>query len=195
MKRIGCVMTNQTRKDWGIAATVCAALAERMKGAVRFWWHCDTRMRHWNLDALIADFQLGEYVEITSPPVTDAWMAEQYRRCDLTFLPSTGEGFGFPLFESLACGVPVVHGDYAGGRSLMSAFGLNHLLVQPYSWRLEGQHNCVRPVYRPEDFVEKLMEMLESGHPLHSELLRGSVEHLSSMKLGVTWKRWLREGL
>jgi len=192
--RIGVVATNQTRKDWGCVATVCAALTERLKGNVCFWWHCDTDMRHWNLHALISDFQLGEYVELTSPPVTDAWLVEQYRQCDLTFLPSS-EGFGYPLFESLACGVPVVHGDYAGGGSLMSAFGLNHLLVRPYTWRLEGVHNCIRPVYRPEDFVDRIMELLESGHPLRSELLRGSVEHLSSMKLGVTWKRWLKEGL
>jgi len=195
MKRIGVVMTNQTRKDWGLAATVCAALTERLKGAVRFWWHCDTDMRHWNLHALISDFQLGEYVELTSPPCDDKWMVEQYRKCDLTFLPSTGEGWGFPIFESLACGVPCVHGDYAGGASAMSAFGLSHLLVEPYAWRLEGVHNCVRPVYQPEDFVEKIMELLESGHPLRGELLRGAVEHLSSMKLGHCWKRWMREGL
>ena len=147
------------------------------------------------MPAVVADFGLGEYVEVTYPLVDDAWMAEQYRRCDVTFLPSTGEGWGYPIFESLACGTPAVTGDYAGGASAMRAFGLEWFLVQPMAWRLEGIHNCVRPVYNANDFVNKIVEVAEWSTPDRMRSTAANVEHLSWMKLGHRWKQWFRDGL
>lgn len=194
---IGVVMTNQMRKDWALAAVVCAGLMERLKGRVRLWWHVDLPVRSWNMHALIADYHLGEYVELTTPPASDQWMAEQYRRCDLTLLPSLGEGFGLPIFESLECGVPCIHGDYAGGASIMSSCGLADLLVGPVQWRMEGQHNCVRPVFDPQDWVSMAMTVLNEKwrQQFLPQPLQSYVEHLSWMKLGHIWKRWFKEGL
>lgn len=197
MIHVGLVMTNQQRKDWGLAAAICAGLAERLQGEVRFWWHSDLETRHWSLPALVADFQLGELVEITHPPVDDAWLAERYRKCDVTILPSSGEGFGYTIFESLACGTPCIHGDYAGGASIMRTCGLEYMLVPPREWCLSEVHNCIRPVYRPDDFVAVAMQVLEQHKQMEigREQVAQSVQHLAWSKLGHTWKRWLREGL
>jgi len=184
-------MTNQVRKDAGLWAQVCAGLVERLKGNVRFWLHTDVAMRHWSYDALIADFALGEYVYVTNPPCDDQWLARQYRKCACTFLPSSGEGFGYPLFESIACGTPVVHGDYAGGASLMASCGFGLWLVPAREWRLEGVHNSVRPVYNAGDWVEMIMIVLEQKQ----RVAEGAVDHLAWSRLGHVWKRWLREGL
>jgi len=194
---VGCVATNQTRKELGLWAEVGARLVEETRGNVRLWLHVDTPVRHWNVHALVADFALGEYVEVTGPPVDDTWLAAKYRACTITFLPSSGEGFGYPLFESLACGTPVVTGSYAGGGSLMAAFGLAHLLVPPVAWRLEGVHNCMRPVYRAEDFVTTILQAMEQHRAMEisREAVAACVAHLDMMRLGKTWKKWLREGL
>ena len=192
VKRIGVVMTNQVRKDWGLAATTCAILAERLKGKVKFWWHCDVRDRHWSIDALISDFALGEYVELSAPPVDDVWMAEQYCRCDLTLMPSP-EGFGFPAFESLACGVPCIAGDYAALGSLYRTCELTGWLVAPYGERLEGAHNCVRPVYDARTWADTVIKVLSSLPD--REWVSSRVRHLSSLTLGHRWKRWFRDGL
>lgn len=192
MRRIGIVATNQARKDWGAAVTICAALAERLKGDVRFWFHLDMPIRTWNLYALIADFNLGELVEMTHPPCDDKWMAEQYRRCDLTLLPSLGEGAGYPWMESFACGTPCLHTDYAGGASLMNTCGLSEYLIPSAGYRMEGQFNNLRPVLDPALWVEKALEMLEK--PRDPDLHK-AVEHLSMMKLGHTWRRWFKEGI
>ena len=193
--KVGCLMTNQRRKDWGLCAAVCADLLAQLNAGVRFHWHVDMRYREWNLDALVEDFGLQEYVTITEGNILfdDHWLAQMYRSCDITFLPSLGEGYGYSLFESLACGVPGVHGDYAGGASLMLHFGLARYLVEPVAYRLEGALNCVRPVYDPRTFSQKIIDIL-SIKP-EPEWLAGRVEHLSWMKLGHVWKKWLREGL
>lgn len=194
-KQVGCLMTNQRRKDWGLCAAVCYDLVAHLNAGVRFWWHVDMRHREWNLDALVEDFGLQDYVTITEGGLLcdDAWLAQQYRACDITFLPSLGEGYGYPLFESLACGVPVVHGDYAGGASLMRSFGLERYLVEPVAYRLEGALNCVRPVYDPRTFSQKIIDILAIKP--EPAWLAGRVEHLDWMKLGHRWKQWFREGL
>jgi glycosyltransferase involved in cell wall biosynthesis len=40
--------------------------------------------------------------------VSDAQLAELYRRCDLFCYPSLGEGFGLPVLEAMALGAPVL---------------------------------------------------------------------------------------
>lgn len=194
IKRIGCVMTNQQRKDWGTWTAVARGLVDKLGDGVKLWAHVDQleRDKCWSLQALVADFGLEKHVEITLPPMADKEMAERYRACDLTILPSS-EGYGFPIFESLACGVPCLHGDYAGGASLMRAFGLEQLLVPVQSWRLEGVHNALRPVFDPADWLSASLKLLEE--PLDKEWLRSRVSHLDMKLLGHRWKAWLREGI
>ena len=52
------------------------------------------------------------------------------------------------VFESLACGTPCVHGDYAGAAEHLP----QSMKVVPGSWRLEGQFNCLRPVFDVEEW-------------------------------------------
>lgn len=188
---IGAIGTNQSRKNWGLVASTCAGLVEHFKGNVKLWWHLDRDVNYWNIQALVTDFQLGEYVEVTYPPQEDHWLVEQYRKCDVTLHPGNGEGFGYGIFESLACGTPAIHGDYAGGASILNTCGLVDLLVQPRAWYLEGQFNCLRPVFDPRDWVEKVVEVLGRAPQNYS----ASVEHLGWNKLATVWKKWLREGL
>lgn len=104
-KLVGAIGTNQARKDWGLVAQTCRTIAEKRKD-VKFWWHSDLPERHWSFPALLADFGLQSKVHLTYElDVNQLKMA--YNACDLTLHPGLGEGFGYPIFESLACGTPV----------------------------------------------------------------------------------------
>jgi len=105
-------------------------------------------------------------------------------------LPSLGEGFGYPIVESMACGVPVIHGNYGGGAELIPD---DSWLVEPYSFRLESLHNCLRPVYRPEDWIEAIQGVLERRP--EEEFCRASIDHLKWSNLWPVWKRWFEEGI
>lgn len=186
---IGMVATNQARKDWGIAFCAIAELRKHRPG-IKFWIHTDVLVRHWDIRALVADYHLEDIVKVTmSRTLSDPELAVHYSACDITMLPSA-EGFGFPLVESLACGVPVVHGNYAGGAEFIPN---REWLVEPLTYRLESRWNCLRPVFDPGEWKEGLERALDSNWS--AEQCRASVEHLFWKNLSSVWRKWLLSGI
>lgn len=191
---VGCVMTNQARKDWATAFGAIAYL-KNQKPDLKFWAHTDTVERYWNLFALIEDFQLRDMVKLTyTGEYSSKQLSYMYSACDITFLPSLGEGFGYPIVESLACGVPVVHGAYGGGAELIPD---KSWLVPSIGERLDGMWNCVRPVWNPDTWANTLSAVLDEakGGGLVDTCVR-SVEHLQWKRLWEgAWKKWLLAGI
>ncbi len=62
--------------------------------------------------------------------VSDARLVDLYRGATITAFPSKAEGLGLPILESIACGVPVVHG---GNTSQPEAAGPAGLACDPTS--------------------------------------------------------------
>ena len=184
---IGMNATNQARKDWGIAFAAVAALQAKRK--VKFWIHTDVLERHWSLNALAADFGVSPTVTLCGSK-TDVELSYHYAACDLTILPSS-EGYGFPLVESMACGVPVIHGNYGGGAELIPR---ESWLVAPTSFHLETLQNVLRPVWEPNDWVAAIERVLEDKPS--AEECRAATDHLQWCNLFPSaWKRWFLEGL
>lgn len=186
-KLVGCVMTNQARKDWGLWAQTAKILIDQDSDFM-FWVHIDTLERYWSLPALIEDFGLSQHVKVTQD-LSDDELAALYNACDITVLPSLGEGFGYPIAESLACGTPVVHHDYAAGKELIKFGGL----VTVKSFRLDTLHNVFRPVFIPEDWARKINFVLYRNFN-RAEVAK-SVEYLHWDNLKPVWKNWFRQGL
>lgn len=186
--RIAVVGTNQARKDWGTMAAACAALL-RTDPSMKFWWHVNVDLNAWSIPGLMEDYGLTSSVEVTHE-LSDAQLAACYQICDVTLSPGLGEGFGYSAFESLACGVPVVAIDYAGQASILETLNLPYdWSVKPMSWRLEGQHNCIRPVTNPAEWVEKVKQALGLKDIVFH------VEHLRWKNLWPRWNRWFEDGL
>lgn len=189
---VGVIGTNQARKDWGLAASVCRLLADR-DSRTRFWWHVDLMERHWSIPALVEDFGLSGKVQV-SGGLTSKDLCGRYNACDLTLHPGLGEGFGYPIFESLACGTPVLHGDYAGGADVLRQCGWETMLMLPESWRLDGIHNQMRPVFSPRIWADWAEHMITADE-WDREKLRDSICYLSWKNLTAPWLRWLEGGL
>jgi glycosyltransferase involved in cell wall biosynthesis len=196
---VGCVMTNQPRKDWGIAfgaAAYMCGIAQNQAKDIKFWFHTDSVDLNWDFRALINDFGLNGKIILT---MTGDYNSEQlsylYSACDVTMLPSLGEGFGYPIIESMACGVPVAHGNYGGGAELVRA-AEPEWLVQPKMERLESRWNNVRPVFNPTDWGERLTWMMDDTEGGSAkEMCLAAVDHLKWENLWPVWKKWFLEGI
>jgi glycosyltransferase involved in cell wall biosynthesis len=179
---VGAVATNQARKDWGLWAESCALFLERHPKA-HFWIHTDVLERYWSIPALLVDFGLIDRTAISLGYLTDNQMAQAYTACDLTLGIGAGEGFGYPIAESLFCGTPVIHGKYAGAVDYL----FDDLLVNPIAFRLEGLYASKRPVFDAKDWTDKMNYLLGKRVNLPSQLDWSNV-----------WPRfeaWFRRGL
>ena len=181
---IGIVGTNQIRKDWGLGISTVAELTSERK--VTLWCHTDVLERHWSLPALLHDFGLSEQSIVTLAQYPDEIMAWSYSACDVTLGIGLGEGFGLPIFESMACGTPCIHGNYGGAPEHID----NDFLVDPnYIYRIEGPYNCLRPVYQAVRWAAKADQVFDDKRRTALPL------HLDWNNLWPSWAEWLKKGI
>jgi glycosyltransferase involved in cell wall biosynthesis len=189
---IGMAATNQQRKDWG---TAFAAFAAVKKPGMKFWCHTDVPIRHWNMYALAQDFGLNDSLIFTfNGEYNSEQLSYLYSAADVTIQPTLGEGFGYCIAESLACGIPVLHVNYAGGPELIPE---RDWLIDMKTSRLEGPWNCVRPVLDPREWAEKIEHVLNNyADGTHKDYCVNAIQHLYWKNLfNSCWKPWFLDGL
>lgn len=186
MRIIGIVATNTARKDWGLGLEVCADLLKRGVN-IGVWAHTDYFQKYWDLVELANSLGLARRVIFTNGNLSDETMAIAYSGCDVTLAIGSGEGFGYPIAESLACGTGVVHGDYGGGVEMVPKI----FLVDPAAYRIDGGPHCFRrPVFRDAEWAFRVQCVFTYKQPL--SMLDGSY---SWDNLWPRWKKWLEEGV
>lgn len=187
---LGCVATNQPRKDLGLFVTALASLRQRGE-RVWGWLHTDLLQRSgcWAIPQLIARYHMEPWIRVTTGTLGEAQIRQYYSACAATICVGRGEGFGYPIIESLACDRPVVALDYAGGAELVPP-------AWRYTWRAVDATNELgiqRPIGDLEDVVARLQTLRE--HPPVVGYCKGSVAHLHWNYLLPRWQSWLHAGL
>ena len=191
---VGCVMTNQARKDWPVAFQTAAMLKQRFGNKFRFWTHSDVPINYWNLYGLAVEYGLLDCWEPTYAEISDRKLTDLYSNCSCTFLPSACEGFGYPIVESLGCGTPCVVTGYGAGAELVLPFARS----TPLSVRIDTMHNVYRAVLDANDFATRVVELAEnkldnwigvSGNCM------AQVEHLRWKNLAEQWRKWFLAGI
>jgi glycosyltransferase involved in cell wall biosynthesis len=188
-KLIGIVATNQMRKDYGLAMEALEQVAKDVP--IRIFIQIDTNERHWAIMKLLQDYNLMHRAIINNGIVSDETMAKLYSACDLT-LGIGPEGFGFPIFESLACGTPVIAGNYGGHAEHMD----EDSLIEPGMFRVEGIFNSVRPVYDPKKWAWKIKKSLTRSEDKNRFTLRKTLlpPRLDWKNLwSAEWEPWFRK--
>jgi len=182
---VGIVATNQSRKDYALGIQTVMELISRGYDA-RLWIHTDHLNRFWDFPALVTDYKLQGRVVITTNNFTDEQMSSMYAACDVTLGIGAGEGFGYPLAESIASGTPVVHGRYAGGDEVVGTW----MTVEPIAYRYEGPYCMKRPVFDVRDWADKVC-LIVRGYRIQTVL----DERFDWDNLWPKWECWLRKGL
>ena len=83
--------------------------------------------------------------------VSDEALVELYHAADLAVFPSLYEGFGFPVLEAMACGVPVVAGNNSSIPEVASGAGI---LVEDND--IDGWREAIRTVLASPERAEQL---------------------------------------
>jgi len=190
---VGCNMANQARKDWPVAFECARILKADFGNRFKMWAHTDTMTGYWNLYALATDYGVGDAVEVTLD-LTDEQLAQRYSACDVTILPTGGEGFGYPIAESMACGTACVTTDYAAGQELVD----EDCRVPAVAFRVDTQHDVRRAVLSGWGFAGRAKAQIERKRDdweYRGQQLRQRVEHLSWPKIGLVWRKWFLEGI
>lgn len=192
--RVGCVATNQPRKDLGLLFAAVAKMRQQQPTVL--WLHTNKLTHAWDVGQLAYDFGFPrDAVFVSTEELTDAQLAARYSWSDVTFAPGLGEGFGYPIVESLACGTPVVHGQFAGGAELIP---VADWLVAPVAWRLESCYVLQRPVFNPDHVANALLTAAQAKRQQGQIMVgycTGSVQHLSWKHLWPRWRSWIHQGL
>lgn len=193
---IGCVMANQARKYWPVIFEAMASMRPTTAGLPKIWCKVDKinpepGWGYWQLEALAYEYGLGSRVILDVNKLSDRDMALRYSACDATVLISGGEGFAYPLAESLGCGVPCVTGQYSASGDLASH------AVAPIGFRIETQHNAKWAAYEAQHVaraLETATDQVRSGG-WEQSWGQEQVAHLNGSKIGRLYQRWFRKGL
>ncbi len=182
MMLVGAVATNTPRKDWPLAFETVAELVKRGHNAF-LWAHTDSFYKEYDFNNLTHAFDLDRRVILTRHYLSSDKLAWAYSACDVTLGIGSGEGFGYPLAESLACGVPVIHGNYAGGVEIVPS----EILVDPIAWRHEGLYCHKRPIFSAGDWAFAAAGLAGKTFALHPSF---NWEYL-----WPRWAEWLKKGI
>jgi glycosyltransferase involved in cell wall biosynthesis len=123
---IGVVARNQGRKMMDRTLKTMFLLKDKIPEAVLLL-HMDVTdpAQAWDIRSLIQRYNLENRVKFTGMTALKGFdwnqMNEIYNLMDVFFLSTSGEGFGIPIIESMACEVPVVATDYTTTPELVIA--------------------------------------------------------------------------
>lgn len=189
---LGCVATNQPRKDLWLFFEVLWQL--HAKGlAVRGWLHVDREIGPaWSVPQLAADTGVDWKTLTVTTQMTERQLACCYSLCSATLAPGRGEGFGYPILESLACGCPVVHADDAAGAELL-----------PAEWRVPvrarqatGPYGILRPVLGAEETAAVVEQALEVSGEIRAALSARARQQFGTETIWRERMRpWIQAGL
>lgn len=121
---VGVVARNQGRKMLDKTLKAFKYFCKDKPEAMLFF-HCDPKDAAQSFDILrmINLFKLNNRVIFSGTGFLNPFgykeMADVYNLMDLFFLSTSGEGFGVPIIEAMACGVPQLVTDYTTTKELL----------------------------------------------------------------------------
>ena len=109
---VGCVARNQPRKLFPVLVKAFVRFSQEWDDAL-LYLHTDPNDVGWDLVELVRYNGLGGRTAFSFQAnvrhgIETSGLNQIYNLMDVMVLPTTGEGFGMPILEAMAAGVPVV---------------------------------------------------------------------------------------
>ena len=188
----GMVARNSLRKEYPILLKAFSLLPEGVKNQCCLYLHTmpfeETGGRSgWNLPEMILAMGLQGKVLMPSSKAAKWWgyseeeMAQTYNVLGCHILLSSGEGFGLPILESMACSIPQIGSNNTAIPEVIGSGGLLAECWEDDVYTAEGLTISTTKVKSARDLMLKMVE----DNKLRKELSRKALEHSHEF----TWER------
>ena len=104
-------------------------------------------------------------------------LAEVYRRAPVVVIPSDSEGFGLPVIEALACGVPVVASDIPALREVGGTAAVYAPVGDIEAWSSVVSRLLTNPAAAPS-LTDRLAWAGRFTWAAHAEIIAGTYRRL-----------------
>lgn len=159
---VGCVARNQGRKNVAALVEAFATFAQG-KQDVFLLLHTDPNDpagQGVSMMELLMKRGIGFKAGFTGlqwfAGFNEEEMRELYNLMDVHALPTTGEGFGIPLVEAAACGVPSIATDYTTTKEIITDHQAGYAV--PFATFVVGSYNVKRAFLDEKVFAEYLQK-------------------------------------
>jgi glycosyltransferase involved in cell wall biosynthesis len=154
---VGCTARNQPRKNLPVLIEAFARFCADKDDAV-LYLHSDPKDVGWDLLDLLRRYDILQRTCISKSAsitngVSTTKLNEIYNLFDVMVLPTAGEGFGLPILEAMAAGVPVMATDYSACIELLEGRGE---LIAVRNFMTAGRHNVDYAIPDLDDLLTKL---------------------------------------
>jgi glycosyltransferase involved in cell wall biosynthesis len=120
---VGTVARNQPRKNLPALIKAYAEFSKN-KADTALYLHTQIRDVGWNIDELVNYYEISDRAFCTSgfqalSGISDEELVRTYNLFDIFVLPTMAEGFGLPILEAQACGIPVLVTNFSACSELV----------------------------------------------------------------------------
>jgi len=197
---VGAVQRNQGRKMPDRMIKSFSIFCKKYPDAVLFL-HTDPQdiASPFDMIQLINRYKLNNRVIFSGMKFFNGFdykkMNEVYNAMDVFLLTTSGEGFGVPIIEAAACGIPSVVTDYTTTHELLIEDGECGIPVKLAS-ELTGSWNVERGIMN-DDECAKALEKLYKNFKLREKLGKTGVKKINKLytweKVGKEWVDLMEE--
>jgi len=111
-----------------------------------------------------------------------------YNCCNVSLLTTQGEGFGLPIAESMACGLPVIATNYTTPTELLGVDGKRGLLANVQAY-ITGMYNIERALV-DTTHIAQLLEKLYRSPSLCKEIGENARAYIQRFRWDTIIKQW-----
>jgi len=157
--------------------------------------------KHAELQGKISDLGLDN-VTLLWGEMTEAQLADLYRACDTFVLPTRAEGWGLPLIEAVAAGLPVITTRYSGHMEFLQHVADSVLPVAHVMTRIDCAEYCS---YYPEvtnDWgvwaepdVDSLVTCMQQAHQQEQRLYDRAQRNSAIIRERFSWSQSAEQAL